>query len=100
MIIIEKLYLNTQTYSNELNILEQHRVNGGLEAINFMRLYNNQTVSTINFVHFESGDHNTIVNQLNISQGGFIHIPYNNSSNTLTQVNTISSDILLIKQEF
>ncbi|MEO0969525.1 MAG: hypothetical protein AAFX80_14655 [Cyanobacteria bacterium J06639_18] len=92
--------MNTQTYSNELNILEQHKVNGGLEAINSMQSYNNGTVSAMNFVHFKSSDRNTTVNQLNISQGSFIHIPYNNSSNTLTQVNTISSDILLIEQEF
>lgn len=100
MIEFQKLDLSSNSDLNELNILTQSRVHGGLKATNSMRLYDNGTVSAINFVYFESSDRNKVVNQVNAPPGSFVYLPYLDNGNVLNQVTATGSDTTVILQGF
>ncbi|KST65250.1 hypothetical protein [Mastigocoleus testarum] len=100
MIKFQELDLNPNNFLNELNILAQSKINGGLKATNSMRLYDNGTVSAMNVVHFEAGDINKVVNQVNAPPGSFVYLPYKDNGNVLNQVNASGSDTMVILQGF
>lgn len=82
---LQVINLSLKSSSNDLSVINQSKIFGGVKAANSMTSYGDST-SSINITQFESGDNGIVVNQVNTGDEN-IHIPYKKTSKILNYIN-------------
>lgn len=97
MIELQTLSLNSQQNFDELSVVNQKKILGGLQAGNSMQLNADGSVATFNFTHLQSGDSGKVVNQVNAPPGTSVFVPYDSHSNdVVNQVNATGPNSLVV----